>query len=73
MEVYEKLSSMGYSEILLHPLKDLFVGWIKKDGEIDHVLVDGRSKYKAGLSYDFDTTIDVYYHSYKNDRSGKNI
>lgn len=45
-------------------MRDLFLGLRKSEEIIDRVVVNGRSRYKKDIVYDFDVRIEIYYHSY---------
>lgn len=65
-EVMQQLSDVGFTEICLHPLKDLTTGWIKKKDSVSSVIIDGHTDYKKNQIFAYDVEIVVQYHSFKN-------
>ena len=61
----QQLQLLGYTNIKTVSLNDLVTGWMKKDGAIKQVTVNGTNSFKQGKMYSFDTAIVVTYHSFK--------
>ncbi len=63
--VGDELQSLGFTEIYERQIKDLTTGWVKKDGSIEKVSVDGNSDFKKNSTYKYDTKIVIEYHTFK--------
>lgn len=59
-----ELHGLGYTEINMEKIADLKTGWIHKDGSIEYVLVNGKSKYKKGDMFNYDVKIVIAYHTF---------
>ncbi|PWJ12206.1 hypothetical protein [Ruminococcus flavefaciens] len=64
-EVCSRLSSLGFTEIKLVPIKDLVIGLLTKNGAVEKVLVNGSKSFKKNTFFKYDTDIIVYYHTFK--------
>ena len=64
-EACSRLSSLGFTEIKLVPIKDLFIGLLTKNGAVEKVLVNGSKTFKKNTFFKYDTDIIVYYHTFK--------
>jgi len=62
--VVKKLEEAGFTDIETKALNDLLTGWLKKDGSVKEVEVDGRIDYSAGTWFPKDVKIIVSYHSF---------
>jgi predicted RNA-binding Zn-ribbon protein involved in translation (DUF1610 family) len=60
-----KLRHLGYTNIKTVALDDLVTGWIKKDGAVEQVFIDGETSCKQGKKDFYDTEIVVTYHTFK--------
>lgn len=45
-------------------IANLKTGWIHKDGSIEYVLVNGKSKYKKGDMFNYDVKIVITHHTF---------
>lgn len=61
----KELRGLGYTEICTKKIDDLITGWIHKNGSIEYVLVNGKSKYRAGDMFNYDVEIVIAYHTFK--------
>lgn len=59
-EVCSRLSSLGFTEIRIVPIKDLVIGLLTKDGAVENVLVDGSKTFKKNTLFKYDTDIIVF-------------
>lgn len=60
---------LGFVEIYERQIRDLVIGFIKKDGMVESVLIeeDGEeTSIVRGKNYLYDTKIIITYHTYKN-------
>lgn len=64
-EVAQQLQSLGFTEIYERSVKDLMTGWIKKDGSIESVAVEGNTAFKKNSIYKYDVKIVIEYHTFK--------
>ena len=55
----------GFGVVKSVPIHDLKVGWLKIDGQVDRVLVDGFDRFRPDSQFPVDTEIIVYYHTFK--------
>ena len=60
----KELHELGYTEIYTEKIADLVTGWIHKDGSIEYVLVNGKTKYKKGDMFNYDVKIVIAYHTF---------
>lgn len=60
----KELRELGYSEVYTEKIADLVTGWIHKDGSIECVLVNGKTKYKKGEMFSYDVKIVIAYHTF---------
>lgn len=56
----------GFVNINCKVIKDLKLGWLKKDGKIDSIVVADEKKYMTDKKYRIDTPIEITYHTFKN-------
>lgn len=61
----KELRELGYTEIYTKKIADLITGWVHKNGSIEYVLVNGKSKYRAGDMFNYDVEIIIAYHTFK--------
>ncbi|WP_303836714.1 hypothetical protein [Ruminococcus flavefaciens] len=64
-EVCSRLSSLGFTDIKIIPIKDLVIGLLTKNGAVEKVLVNGSNKFKKNAYFKYDADIIVYYHTFK--------
>ena len=65
-EIENVLKNAGFVNINCIVIKDLKLGWLKKDGEIDSIVVGDEKKYKIDKKYRIDIPIEITYHTFKN-------
>ena len=63
-DLMKKLHELGYTEIYTERMADLVTGWIHKNGSIEYVLVNGKTKYKKGDMFNYDVKIEIAYHTF---------
>lgn len=63
--VTEKLMDNGFTNILIAPLKDLYVGSNKNVGEVEEVYINGKSQFSNGEMVKYDEEILVTFHTKK--------
>lgn len=64
-EVQQKFIDAGFTNIQLERLDDLITGWLKDDGEVKEVLVDGDDEFLKSSWIAADTPVVIRYHSFK--------
>ena len=62
-EVYNKLTELGFTRIHKYPRKDIVLGWLNKEGEVEEVSIAGNSRFKENTTYKFDVAITISYHT----------
>lgn len=63
-KLMKELHELGYTEIYTEKIADLVTGWIHKDGSVEYVLVNGKTKYRKGDMFDYDVKIVIAYHTF---------
>lgn len=67
-DLVSQLKDAGFVNITLEPKYDLIKGWLKKEGSVESITVNGDSSFKANASYRPDAEIIVVYHAFKKDK-----
>lgn len=65
VEVGDRLQELGFTEIYERPIEDLVTGWIKKNGSVERVIIDGNDAFKKNSVYTYDVKIVIEYHTFK--------
>lgn len=63
-EVEKMLQDCGFNNINMVAMHDVVFGWLKKEGEVDSVLIWGN-KVRKNQSYRIDSPISIRYHAAK--------
>lgn len=63
--VVDQLQDMGFENIEVEELKDLKIGWLIKDGEVEKVMIDGVDDFKKEDRFKADSKVKIYYHTFK--------
>lgn len=58
----------GFAFVEEKIIYDLTLGWLKKDGKVEEVLVGGEHRFKSDSLYRIDTKVEVHYHTFKRSR-----
>lgn len=66
-DVISQLEKQGFTNIKTNPDDDLIVGWIKKDGEVEKVEIDGYTKFSSSSRFLPDVEIVITYHTFSDD------
>ncbi len=64
MSCINKLKEIGFTNISIEPISDLVTGWIKKDGSIEEISIDGNNLFKEGKGVPYDSKIIIKYHTF---------
>lgn len=67
-DVIALFKEQGFTNIKTQTIKDLMLGWITKDGEVEHVSVGGNIDYSADTWYPEDIEVIVTYHTFPDER-----
>lgn len=60
----EELESAGFTNVQTKALGDLITGWLKDDGEVEKIRIDGSNSFSKGAWFPVDTKILITYHSF---------
>lgn len=60
----EELESAGFTNVQTKALGDLITGWLKDDGEVEKIRIDGSNSFSKGAWFPADTKILITYHSF---------
>lgn len=63
-DAVELLRERGFTNIEVRAKDDLVVGVFSKDGDVDHMIVDGDTTYYENKSYNKDCKIIIVYHTF---------
>ena len=70
LDVQTQFQDAGFVNVRTEPEYDLVTGWIKKDGSIEAITVDGNPDFSESDTYRPDVEIIIIYHTYKNNKPG---
>ena len=59
------LKDLGFTEIYEQPIYDLKTGWLKHDGTIEKIVIEGRENLRKKDAVPYDAHIVIYYHALK--------
>ncbi|MCQ2460131.1 MAG: hypothetical protein MJ081_07160 [Ruminococcus sp.] len=65
LDVAQLFAETGFTNIKCEPKRDLLVGLINKEGEVDEIIVNGKKKFNKKDRYRPDTEIIIKYHAFK--------
>jgi hypothetical protein len=66
-QVKSELESAGFTDIEFVVLDDLKIGLLTKDGEIEHIAINGDADFSKGDRYSTDSKIVITYHTFSDD------
>ena len=64
----KKFKQAGFINVKTKPIYDLVTGWLKSDGEIEEVLIDGDNDISTYSSYRPDVEVLIKYHTFKKNK-----
>ena len=67
--VVNQLKDAGFTDVKTDKIEDLVTGWLKKDGEIESVTINGDTDFTEGQEFPKNAKITVIYHTFKEDKS----
>lgn len=62
-DLKKQLEDAGFVNIKVEPKKDLIKGWLKKEGKVKTITINGDSSFDAYKSYRPDAEIIIIYHA----------
>ena len=62
-DVVQAFEDAGFTNIIVEEMKDLTKDWLKKDGTVDSVSINGSLEFKEDAVFEKDSTIRIKYHS----------
>lgn len=60
----DELESAGFTNVQTRALGDLVTGWLKNDGEVEKIRIEGSDSFSKGAWFPADTKILITYHSF---------
>lgn len=72
-DVVNSLTKAGFTDVEPKGLEDLITGWLKKDGSVESVAIDGSNTFANGSSHPKDAKVIVSYHSFKPGEDGAEV
>ena len=67
-DVVDKFEKAGFVNVKSKPIYDLITGWLKSDGDVEEVLVDGDSDVTTYSSFRPDVEVVIKYHTFKKNK-----
>ena len=67
-DVVKKFEEKGFQNVKVEPIYDIITGWIKKDGEVESVAINGNKDFAVNTSYNVDAEVVISYHTLKKNR-----
>lgn len=67
-EIIESFTSAGFCNVEPRAIYDLTFGWLKRDGVVESIEIEGKSNYLVTTGYRLDANIVVSYHTFKRKR-----
>jgi len=68
-EAIDALSDAGFTNIRTAPMEDLITGWLRSDGEVSTISINGNSSFEQGVSLPHYAEIVITHHSFPISRS----
>lgn len=66
MDVISAFRRAGFDSFETRIIYDLIFGWLKKDGAVEQISINGCNKFDLTTSFRLDAKIVVTYHTFKN-------
>ncbi len=64
-DAQDELVAYGFTNITLLPKKDLIKGWIKKDGAVEEIAINGKTEFKEKSKFPANAHVVIAYHTFK--------
>lgn len=68
IDAVEFLSARGFVEIQSEPIYDIITGWLKNDGEIETITIEGETDFEASSEFRPDAVVVITYHTLKKNK-----
>lgn len=62
--VLEMYKQAGFVNVKLEPIDDIVFGWIKKDGSVESITIDGETRFSTEYTYRPDVEVVISYHTF---------
>lgn len=63
--IVDAFEKAGFSDINVEMMGDLKTGWLKREGTVSEVLIDGSSDYSVNKDFRVDAEVVIRVHSFK--------
>jgi hypothetical protein len=70
--IRKEFKKNGFTNIEVHPKRDLITGWITKNGEVSSVRIGGKKDFSYHDWIDKDTKVKIVYHAFPKDNQSDN-
>ena len=67
-DVVKQFEEKGFQNVKVEPIYDIITGWIKKDGEVGTVAINGNKDFTVNTSYNVDAEVVISYHTLKKNK-----
>ena len=67
--VVEEFEEKGFVNIRTEVKYDIITEWFTKDGEIEKVTIDGKSKFSTYDEYRPDVEVIIVYHTFRKNKN----
>lgn len=67
-DIVKKFEKAGFVNVKTKPIYDLVTGWLKSNGEVEEVIVDGDNDVSTYSSYRPDAEVIIKYHTFKKNK-----
>ena len=67
-DVVKQFEEKGFQNVKVEPIYDIITGWIKKDGEVESVSINGNKDFTVNTSYNVDAEVIINYHTLKKNK-----
>ena len=69
--VVQQLEDAGFENVESKAIKDLVIGWMTKDGEVESISIAGDTEFEEGEIFSKDSQVIVTYHTFKDKNKDK--
>ena len=67
-DVIAEFKEAGFEQIETDIQYDIVTGWLKDDGEVSAVSINGEDDYEVGTTYEVDAQVVVTYHTLRKNK-----
>ena len=67
-DIVNKFENAGFVNVKSKPIYDLVTGWLKSDGEVEEILIDGDDDVSTYSSFRPDAEVIIRYHTFKKNK-----